>query len=140
MARSKAEHLVWVSVTGVVAIVLLLFLTVAAVTKFGNQADELESVQTRQATDRAAAQHASCLQQNDATIKLREAFAQSVRAVIPADRAEDPRTQAFLDVYLGAVNDNLPRRDCSPAGIVAYFAHPPSEPPCNPDGRGFCKE
>lgn len=143
--RKRAEHLVWVSVTGVIAIVLIAMLTVVGVTRLNDvvsrvdrQQQALTAQQRELAELRAEQSRAACLQQNNTAQGQRDAFAQSVEAAIPPD-ATDPRIIEFKRRYLEAVNRSIRFRDCSPTGIAAYFANPPAAVPCEPDGKGFCR-
>lgn len=42
------------------------------------------------------------------------------------------------DPAIARVLERIPRRDCSPEGIRAYFDHSPKDQRCDHDGTGFC--
>lgn len=143
--ESKGEHLVWVSVTGVVAIIMFSVLAVVGLTRLNDivsridtQQAALKAQQDEVSSLRSEQSRAACLQQNNTAQGQREAFAQSLQAAIPRD-ASDPRIAEFKQRYLEAVNRSIRFRDCSPSGIAAYFANPPAAVPCVPDGKGFCQ-
>lgn len=139
--RGQGEsHLVWVSVTGVVAIVLILIVGVAVMAKFANVVGEVNELADAREQDRQATLRSACLQQNDSVQRLRETFTESVGVVRPPP-PPNPEIEAFIDRYTLKVNATLRYRDCTPAGIEAYFANPPpiKDTDCVPDGKGFCK-
>lgn len=143
--RARGEHIVWVSVTGVVAMVMFAVLGIAGLTRLNDVVSQMQTQQRQmQAQQRELSAlrrdqgRAFCLQQNNTVNGQRQAFAASIEAAIPPN-ATDPRIVEFKRNYLAAVNRNLQFRDCTPAGIEAYFANPPAEVPCVPDGKGFCQ-
>lgn len=140
----KGEHLVWVSVSGVVAIVMILGVAVYGITRLNDIVGTVKEVQEEQAFLRADQVRTACLQANESTRRVRLTFANSVEVVRPPNPTPEinERVDQFINIYTQAVNNTLRYRDCTPEGIKAYFANPPAPPPpenCDPDGKGFCK-
>lgn len=77
--------------------------------------------------DRAAARVSSCVQANATTESQRAAMVGALRALAPPGSLS-PSGQAALDKYEDEVDARLPYRDCSPAGIAAFFKDPPVDP------------
>lgn len=73
-----------------------------------------------------------------------EAAKNKARDLIKAAHAnpDAPDSVAYVQSQGEATAAAYPRRDCSNAGIAAFYKNPPPEPddgPCVGDGKGLCK-
>lgn len=93
---------------------------VKAAAEANDNAEQIEA-------DRAQALSSGCIQYNVQRAQTRAALKLSLRALAPPGDLT-PAQQAALDGYGRAVDEQLPFRDCSPAGIDAYYREPPKDP------------
>lgn len=135
--RRGNQHLVYVSVTGVVAIIMIGFLSVYGLSRLNNVVSQVKRQGDELVALRAEQSRASCLQQNDTVVRQRKAFTDSIGIIRPPGPPK-PEVEKFIASYIATVNTVLRFRDCTPSGITAYFTHPPAPVPCRPDGQGFC--
>lgn len=89
--------------------------------------DDLSSFVSLVEADRAAARVSSCIQANATTESQRAAMVGALRALAPLGTLS-PAAQESLDKYEHEVEARLPYRDCSPAGLAAFFKDPPVDP------------
>jgi hypothetical protein len=90
-------------------------------------ASDLSSFVSATEIDRAQARVSACVQANVLTERQRTAMVSGLRAIAPPGTLS-ATSQAALDKYATEVEAQLPYRDCSPAGIVAYYKNPPDDP------------
>lgn len=76
--------------------------------------------------ERSAQIIAACSQSNAQRAEIRDAMKLALASLAPPTLTEQQR--ASLDTYNKSVDLRLPYRDCSPAGIDAYFKSPPKDP------------
>lgn len=101
---------------------------------------------------RTEARHTSCLRDNAIRYEAGEAAAKKAQDFIDANRKfykTPPATGALLQAerdYVASQRqvtlDSYPRRDCTAAGIRAFYENPPHAPPeptCVPDRKGLCR-
>lgn len=111
----------------------------------------LQSTETdRQfAQDRATGRIGACAQANELTQRARQSAEDQAKVLIAASNAgrsapsaeQQARIDAYLANQIAAAKLTFPLRDCTPAGIDAFYENaPPAEPCANGgDRRGFCK-
>lgn len=78
--------------------------------------------------DQANNRVSACIQFNAQRNEIRQALKDALIALAPPDRPLTPTQQATVDRYAAEVDLKLPYRDCSPAGLEAYFKAPPADP------------
>lgn len=77
---------------------------------------------------RREAQVGSCIQANVTTERSREALVNGLLAILPPGQEPTEKQQEIVDRYTKQVEEALPFRSCSPAGIEAYLRNPPADP------------
>lgn len=115
------------------------------------QNDALERLVKEIIATRTESRRTQCLRENTIRHDAGEAAAQKARDFIKAQQAYSgagPSTgklkdaeDAYIESQKRVTLDAYPRRDCSDAGIEAFYSHPPTDPdptPCVPDGQGLC--
>lgn len=84
------------------------------------------------AESRRETQVSSCRQANETTKRTRDALIAGVSVLTAPNPTRTPNDQAAIDrfivEYQRHVDGALPFRDCSTAGIKAYYANPPVDP------------
>lgn len=80
------------------------------------------------ADSRRETQVSACVQQNVTTERVRVALVQSLLAILPPGQEPTDAQKLIVDRYTTQVEQALPYRSCSEAGIKAYFDHPPADP------------
>lgn len=84
------------------------------------------------ARERTDARAGACVQANVTTQRTRDALIAGVSVIdVPDPNRSPDRQQAidrFIANYTAHIEAALPYRDCSAAGIAAYFTHPPADP------------
>ncbi len=79
--------------------------------------------------ERDEARLASCIQTNVLIERERHALVAGADGLLAISSQFTPEQIKIIhETYAAAVEAQLPYRDCSPAGIVMYLAHPPPDP------------
>ncbi len=113
--RSKAGV-----IAGIIGITVAIFaLFIAA---------DVHDLQRSVAADSASARVASCVQFNVQREQTRAAMKLALASLAPPAANQTDQQRTALETYSKAVDLGLPYRDCSPAGIEAYFQSPPKDP------------
>lgn len=89
---------------------------------------DVRGLQNAAAADTTQARTSACIQFNAQRAEIREAIKSSLFALVPPNVTPTPAQLATFDIYNRSVDAGLPYRDCSPAGLAAYFKSPPSDP------------
>lgn len=77
---------------------------------------------------RTEARIVTCIQDNITISQLRTKLPEALLTLVPPGTTLTPDQQARVDAYTESVEMGFPFRDCSPAGIAAYYADLPSDP------------
>lgn len=100
---------------------------------------------------RTEARNTTCLRDNAIRRDAGEAAARKAQDFIDAQRAYTgapastgklkAAEEAYVESQRAVTLDAYPHRDCSKAGIDAFYANPPAPDPepCIPDGKGLCQ-
>lgn len=149
LKRLAGDRFVWISGGSVFAVLLLLIVVAIGVTKFNGVVEDIRAVQSAQGalarqsdTERIERIRSTCVYDNVRTTQLREGAHDAVKVFelfVPPGSPNYADLQRFIAATDEAARRSYPYRDCSPNGIDAYYGHPPSDIPCEPDGKGFCK-
>jgi hypothetical protein len=75
----------------------------------------------------------SCVRENVHIATLHAKLPEALLAFVPPGAELTPEQQAILDRYTLSVEDGFPFRDCSEAGIEAYYENPPVDPAATSD-------
>jgi len=95
--------------------------------KAQDTADDVARIQDERRAEQAESRIASCIQQNVNTERTRKALIDGVSILANGGEAS-PRAEEFVAAYTTRVERALGYRDCTPAGIAAYFDKPPGDP------------
>lgn len=119
-----------VAVIGIVAAVVGLAIGAGGLVyadKAQDTADDVARIQDERRAEQADARVSSCIQQNVTTERTRKALIDGVSILANGGEAS-PRAEEFVAAYTARVERALGYRDCTPAGIAAYFDKPPGDP------------
>ena len=132
------RRLIWTAVLTVIVVGFVFYLSTQ------KQLDDIVAARTE-------ARYTTCLRDNTIRHDAGEAAAKKAQDFIDANRRfykTPPATGALKQAEIDYVNsqrqvtlDSYPLRDCTKAGIKAFYENPPPAPPtvpCTPDGRGLC--
>ena len=91
-------------------------------------ADEVEMINNARAAEQQEVRVASCIQFNAQRNEVRAAVKDALLALVPPGTPLSETQQETVRRYNAEVDNKLPYRDCSPAGITEYFKKPPTDP------------
>lgn len=100
---------------------------VKAAAEANRASDDLGAFVASTEVERASQRVAACVQFNVQRAETRGAMKLSLRALGPPG-VLTPEQMAVFEKYNAAVDLQLPFRDCSPAGLDAYYKSPPPDP------------
>lgn len=119
------KGVVWGLVGVVVSVAVVA--TIAGIT-----AVRVEGFVTEREDDRLSDRAAACIQFNVQRFETREVNKKSILTFAPDAQFDIAKLtgpqRALYDAYARVVNEGLPFRDCSVAGLDAYFKSPPKDP------------
>lgn len=116
-ADSRAKVGICIGLVGVALVIAAIWLSLVTREDANDRADET-----------ARARVSSCAQFNVQRNEIRTAIKDALLALAPPGVPLTETQQATVARYAREVDAKLPYRDCSPAGIDAYFKAPPSDP------------
>lgn len=93
-----------------------------------NTADDVNHLTAQSDAEREANKVSSCVQFNVQRKETREAMKLALTSLAPPEANRTEQQRAALETYNKSVDLGLPYRDCSSAGIAAYFKSPPRDP------------
>lgn len=90
--------------------------------------EKVESFLEQQTIDRQQQLVSACIQFNAQRFEVRTAVKDALVALVPPGQPLTEAQQATAARYGAEVDEKLPYRDCSPAGLERYFKNPPVDP------------
>lgn len=123
--RSKAGI-----IFGIIGVTVAIIATIYAISARDTSRD-VKELNEAVIADRADARVAACVQYNVQRDEVRRAVKDALVALAPPSQPLTPAQREVVDRYAAEVDAKLPYRDCTPAGLDAYFKNPPTDPALN---------
>jgi hypothetical protein len=127
MIASQGRRVNWVR-RGMLAALVVAVLGVAVGAAGAITANDVSEQTAAIREVRETSRVGACIQANVLIAQTRAALKASLLALAPDPANLTERQQQLIDAYNASVDLQLPFRDCTPAGIDAYYEAPPADP------------